>query len=232
MVIKYEDMFFQSLLIDFKDEFLEFFNIRLDDSYDELFFSCESKNDNQYQLNLEFRLEDSSLGNMDNHIITTEESENKNNYFLHSIKDYDGDSYLEYIIDIICSKRALTHLEMLKLILIPLMHTKKDVYGLLCETVCLTNKIREISLDDLKMIKASQYIIMQRFIKEKSLKDLIMEELTMESSVIELFDKIRENEVLFEGKRQIAKNMLRNNFKIDEISYLTNLSEDEIKAII
>ena len=89
------------------------------------------------------------------------------------------------------------------------MHTKKDVYGLLCETVCLTNKIREISLDDLKMIKASQYIIMQRFIKEKSLKDLIMEELAMESSVIELFDKIRENEVLFEGKRQIAKNMLK-----------------------
>lgn len=172
-----------------------------------------------------------------------------------SLKDYDGDEYLNKIKSKIENNIELSKKEKQILQYIPLFHSKKSPKELLKETIKLVDKDNYLTDDEKTDIREGQMLLALGFSETNEEFEEWLNMILESESILETFKKdCRERgrqegklegrqegrqEGRREGRREglemgvisVVKAMIDNNYPIDEISHISGLSVDKIESI-
>jgi hypothetical protein len=143
------------------------------------------------------------------------------------MKNYDGDSIYKQVEQKIKGGKIIEDIDLMNLILLPLMKSKKDKHELIRDTIELAKEVND---------ERNQYFIMPKFIDEEY-ANVVRSWLKM-TKVEKIFEKEKE-EAMKETRDQaekgkaieIAKNMLLDNENIEKIVRYTKLSIEEISKL-
>ena len=170
-----------------------------------------------------------------------------NTLYLYVLVSLDADEIFKQIEEKVKNNQELSQKDIVDLSIIPLFKSKYSVGEVLLKTATLTNKLK-VSSENITYLKFNQDKLTEKFVKDKELKNKIMEEIGMSMSLFER--KCYEIEEEFinkgieqgiergigQGKRDFmlktAKNMLDKNFTKEEIMDITGINEEELSSLL
>lgn len=152
-----------------------------------------------------------------------------------SLKDFDGDKIINNIENKIKNNQKITRHEMLNLALAPFMSSKKPLNKQIEKTVKTLNEVRKSMKCSSDFVFGIELLIVEKFIKNerqhKKLTNILRD-------TMKIIDEWRQEDYE-NGKQQgkeeekinTAKNMLKENYTVKQISKITQLNIESIKQI-
>lgn len=152
-----------------------------------------------------------------------------------SLKDFDGDKIINNIENKIKNNQKITRHEMLNLALAPFMSSKKPLNKQIEKTVKTLDEVRKSMKCNSDFVFGIELLIVEKFIKNerqhKKLTNILRD-------TMKIIDEWRQEDYE-NGKQQgkeeekinTAKNMLKENYTIKQISKITQLNIESIKQI-
>lgn len=152
-----------------------------------------------------------------------------------SLKDFDGDKIINNIENKIKNNQKITRHEMLNLALAPFMSSKKPLDKQIEKTVKTLDEVRKSMKCSSDFVFGIELLIVEKFIKNerqhKKLTNILRD-------TMKIIDEWRQEDYengKKEGKEEekinTAKNMLKENYTIKQISTITQLNIESIKQI-
>lgn len=152
-----------------------------------------------------------------------------------SLKDFDGDKIINNIENKIKNNQKITRHEMLNLALAPFMSSKKPLNKQIEKTVKTLDEVRKSMKCSSDFVFGIELLIVEKFIKNerqhKKLTNILRD-------TMKIIDEWRQEDYengKQEGKEEekinTAKNMLKENYTIKQISKITQLNIESIKQI-
>ena len=152
-----------------------------------------------------------------------------------SLKDFDGDKIINNIENKIKNNQKITRHEMLNLALAPFMSSKKPLTKQIEKTVKTLDEVRKSMKCSSDFVFGIELLIVEKFIKNerqhKKLTNILRD-------TMKIIDEWRQEDYE-NGKQQgkeeekinTAKNMLKENYTVKQISKITQLNIESIKQI-
>lgn len=152
-----------------------------------------------------------------------------------SLKDFDGDKIINNIENKIKNNQKITRHEMLNLALAPFMSSKKPLNKQIEKTVKTLDEVRKSMKCSSDFVFGIELLIVEKFIKNerqhKKLTNILRD-------TMRIIDEWRQEDYE-NGKQQgkeeekinTAKNMLKENYTVKQISKITQLNIESIKQI-
>lgn len=152
-----------------------------------------------------------------------------------SLKDFDGDKIINNIENKIKNNQKITRHEMLNLALAPFMSSKKPLNKQIEKTVKTLDEVRKSMKCSSDFVFGIKLLIVEKFIKNerqhKKLTNILRD-------TMKIIDEWRQEDYE-NGKQQgkeeekinTAKNMLKENYTVKQISKITQLNIESIKQI-
>lgn len=152
-----------------------------------------------------------------------------------SLKDFDGDKIINNIENKIKNNQKITRHEMLNLALAPFMSSKKPLNKQIEKTVKTLDEVRKLMKCSSDFVFGIELLIVEKFIKNerqhKKLTNILRD-------TMKIIDEWRQEDYE-NGKQQgkeeekinTAKNMLKENYTVKQISKITQLNIESIKQI-
>lgn len=152
-----------------------------------------------------------------------------------SLKDFDGDKIINNIENKIKNNQKITRHEMLNLALAPFMSSKKPLNKQIEKTVKTLDEVRKSMKCSSDFVFGIELLIVEKFIKNerqhKKLTNILRD-------TMKIIDEWRQEDYE-NGKQQgkeeekinTAKNMLKENYTVKQISKITQLNIESIKQI-
>ena len=152
-----------------------------------------------------------------------------------SLKDFDGDKIINNIENKIKNNQKITRHEMLNLALAPFMSSKKPLNKQIEKTVKPLDEVRKSMKCSSDFVFGIELLIVEKFIKNerqhKKLTNILRD-------TMKIIDEWRQEDYE-NGKQQgkeeekinTAKNMLKENYTVKQISKITQLNIESIKQI-
>lgn len=152
-----------------------------------------------------------------------------------SLKDFDGDKIINNIENKIKNNQKITRHEMLNLALAPFMSSKKPLNKQIEKTVKTLDEVRKSMKCSSDFVFGIELLIVEKFIKNerqhKKLTNILRD-------TMKIIDEWRQEDYK-NGKQQgkeeekinTAKNMLKENYTVKQISKITQLNIESIKQI-
>lgn len=152
-----------------------------------------------------------------------------------SLKDFDGDKIINNIENKIKNNQKITRHEMLNLALAPFMSSKKPLNKQIEKTVQTLDEVRKSMKCSSDFVFGIELLIVEKFIKNerqhKKLTNILRD-------TMKIIDEWRQEDYE-NGKQQgkeeekinTAKNMLKENYTVKQISKITQLNIESIKQI-
>lgn len=152
-----------------------------------------------------------------------------------SLKDFDGDKIINNIENKIKNNQKITRHEMLNLALAPFMSSKKPLNKQIEKTVKTLDEVRKSMKCSSDFVFGIELLIVEKFIKNerqhKKLTNILRD-------TMKIIDEWRQEDYengKQEGKEEekinTAKNMLKENYTIKQITTITQLNIESIKQI-
>lgn len=148
-----------------------------------------------------------------------------------SLKDFDGDKIINNIENKIKNNQKITRHEMLNLSLAPFMSSKKPLNKQIEKTVKTLDEVRKSMKCSSDFVFGIELLIVEKFIKNerqhKKLTNILRD-------TMKIIDEWRQEDYengKKEEKINTAKNMLKENYSIKQISKITQLNIESIKQI-
>lgn len=148
-----------------------------------------------------------------------------------SLKDFDGDKIINNIENKIKNNQKITRHEMLNLALAPFMSSKKPLNKQIEKTVKTLDEVRKSMKCSSDFVFGIELLIVEKFIKNerqhKKLTNILRD-------TMKIIDEWRQEDYengKKEEKINTAKNMLKENYSIKQISKITQLNIESIKQI-
>lgn len=148
-----------------------------------------------------------------------------------SLKDFDGDKIINNIENKIKNNQKITRHEMLNLALAPFMSSKKPLNKQIEKTVKTLDEVRKSMKCSSDFVFRIELLIVEKFIKNerqhKKLTNILRD-------TMKIIDEWRQEDYengKKEEKINTAKNMLKENYSIKQISKITQLNIESIKQI-
>lgn len=152
-----------------------------------------------------------------------------------SLKDFDGDKIINNIENKIKNNQKITRHEMLNLALAPFMSSKKPLNKQIEKTVKTLDEVRKSMKCSSDFVFGIELLIVEKFIKNerqhKKLTNILRD-------TMKIIDEWRQEDYengKKEGKEEekinTAKNMLKENYTVKQISKITQLNIESIKQI-
>lgn len=152
-----------------------------------------------------------------------------------SLKDFDGDKIINNIENKIKNNQKITRHEMLNLALAPFMSSKKPLNKQIEKTVKTLDEVKKSMKCSSDFVFGIELLIVEKFIKNerqhKKLTNILRD-------TMKIIDEWRQEDYE-NGKQQgkeeekinTAKNMLKENYTVKQISKITQLNIESIKQI-
>lgn len=184
---------------------------------------------------------------VDTVIIFTKNVENRNSkiqygrnlfnpYFI-VLNDRNAEEELEKIQNKINKNKKLNKRDLLILTSLPLMNIEKDEIKLIKNTLHTINTINNLKIEEYERLITRHEYLIKKFVKnDKNQEVEINKEIKkMQESIIKKYGDRKQKYGISIGENKnrinIAKEMLKENYPIKEISKLTKLTEKEIMKI-
>ena len=152
-----------------------------------------------------------------------------------SLKDFDGDKIINNIENKIKNNQKITRHEMLNLALAPFMSSKKPLNKQIEKTVKTLDEVRKSMKCSSDFVFGIELLIVEKFIKNerqhKKLTNILRDTMKI---IYEWRQEDYENgkqQGKEEEKINTAKNMLKENYTVKQISKITQLNIESIKQI-
>lgn len=152
-----------------------------------------------------------------------------------SLKDFDGDKIINNIENKIKNNQKITRHEMLNLALAPFMSSKKPLNKQIEKTVKTLDEVRKSMKCSSDFVFGIELLIVEKFIKNerqhKKLTNILRDTMKIIDEWIQEDYENGKQQGKEEEKINTAKNMLKENYSIKQISKITQLNIESIKQI-
>ena len=148
-----------------------------------------------------------------------------------SLKDFDGDKIINNIENKIKNNQKITRHEMLNLALAPFMSSKKPLNKQIEKTVKTLDEVRKSMKCSSDFVFGIELLIVEKFIKNERQHKKLTNILRDTMKIIDEWRQEDYENVKKEEKINTAKNMLKENYTVKQISKITQLNIESIKQI-
>lgn len=184
------------------------------------------------------QLKNESHKDIEVHVLSTVEKENKKCYkinlesrfpiYIHTLKNYDGDEFLNKMNAKIGNNEQLTDKELLMITLLCFMNSKKDEeHNILNSAVTLTN-IKDLNEDIGQFVKGIVLILCDKFVKDKSLNTTISNLVGGNMKVVEDYAQRKVDE----KTKSVVINLDKEGYDIKDIARIADVSLDFVSETL
>lgn len=184
------------------------------------------------------QIKNKSNKNIEVHVLSTVEHEKKKCYkvnpesrfaiYIHSLKEYNGDKFLNMMNVKIGNKEELNEKELLMISLLCFMNSKKDMkYNILDSAITIIN-IKNLNEEIGQFIKGVVLLLCDKFIKDESLNTTISNLIGGNMKIVEDYAQRKVDE----AKRQFVINLDKIGFTIEDIAKTADVSPEFVKKAL
>ncbi len=152
-----------------------------------------------------------------------------------SYKSLNANEKINKIDNKIHKQQEINEEEMIDLIYLPYMESKKSKVELLLKSCQLTNKVKGPTKEQLKAMKTCQLLIMEKYVKNESEKKKLMKVIKMKLNIVQRLKLEGEKEGIEKGVEKgvekVAKNMKKTGETPKFISKMTGLDHQTIEKL-
>lgn len=157
------------------------------------------------------------------HVLSTSEKEQTKFYsvcdeavfpiYVHSLKEYDGDEFLNMMNDKIENNLKMSNEELVALSLVPFMKSDEDIEKVILQVAVSISNVKSLNDDLNRFIRGIELIIADKFIETKLLKKSIANLLGGNMQIIEDYAKDYAREHAKEYAKEYAEDYAKNHTK-------------------
>ena len=172
------------------------------------------------------------------HVLSTVEAEKTKCYkinpdssfpiYIHSLKSYDGDEFLNMINTKISNNQQLSEKELLLISLICFMETKKGIeFSILNSAVAITN-VPDLDKDIAQFVKGVVLMLCDKFVVDESLNMTISNLVGGNMKIVEDYAQRKVDE----SKRRFVINLDKEGYGIEDIARIADVSLDFVNQTL
>ena len=176
------------------------------------------------------------------HVLSTVEGEKTKCYkinpdssfpvYIHSLKDWDGDEFLNMMKAKIANNHKLSEKELLLISLICFMKTEKGIeHSILDSAVTITN-IPNLAKDIAQFAKGVVLMLCDKFVKDESLNKTISNLVGGNMKIVEDYAQRKVDEKLEERNEEIVRNMDEKGVSKEDIAVLAKVSMEFVEKTL
>ena len=172
------------------------------------------------------------------HVLSTVENEKTKCYrinpesrfpiYIHSLKKYDGDEFLNNMNFKIATKERFDERELLMISLLCFMKSKKDTQHCILNSAVTISNIDCLNEDIGQFVKGVVLMLCDKFVKEDSLNTTISNLVGGNMKIIEDYAQRKVDE----NNKEIVINLDKEGFSVEDIMRITNVSLDFVKKAL
>lgn len=176
------------------------------------------------------------------HVLSTVEKEQTKIYkinaesfftiYIHSLKKYDGDEFLNTINNKIRNNKDFTVEELLLLSLVPFMQSDIDIEHIILKTAQTIVQIKNITYDIGQFIKGVELLLTDKFVKTESINIPISNLIGGNMKIVEDYAQRVAREKVTEEKERTIQNMSNEGMSEEDIIKYTKYDEDLVKKAL
>ncbi len=178
------------------------------------------------------QIQNKSQKDIEVHVLSTVEAEKTKCYkvnpdsrfpvYIHSLKSYDGDEFLNIMNTKIANNQQLSEKELLLISLICFMETKNGIeYSILNSAVTITN-IPDLKKDIAQFVKGIVLMLCDKFVEDGSLNKTISNLVGGNMKIVEDYAQRKVDE----SKRNFVINLDKEGYGIEDIARIADVSLD------
>ena len=183
-------------------------------------------------------LKNKSQKDIEVHVLSTVEAEKTKCYkinpdssfpiYIHSLKSYDGDEFLNMINTKISNNQQLSEKELLLISLICFMETKKGIeFSILNSAVAITN-VPDLDKDIAQFVKGVVLMLCDKFVVDESLNMTISNLVGGNMKIVEDYAQRKVDE----SKRRFVINLDKEGYGIEDIARIADVSLDFVNQTL
>lgn len=183
-------------------------------------------------------LKNQSQKDIEVHVLSTVEKENTKCYkvnpdarfpiYIHSLKNHDGDEFLNNMNAKIGNKEAISDKELLLISLLCFMNSKKDIGNNLLNAAVTINNIDDLEKDIGQFVKGVLLMLCDKFVKDESLNTTISNLVGGNMKIVEDYAQRKVDE----SKKQVVINLDKEGYDSENIARIAEVSLDFVNETL
>ena len=188
------------------------------------------------------QIKNKSKKDIEVHVLSTVEAEkikfynvNRDSIFtiyIHSLKNYDGDEFLNKMKTKISNNQQLSEKELLLISLICFMETENGIENSILNSAVTITNIPDLKMDIAQFVKGLVLMLCDKFVKDESLNTTISNLVGGNMKIVEDYAQRKVDEKLKERDEEIVRNMDEKGVKKEDIVILAKVSPEFVEKTL
>ena len=152
--------------------------------------------------------------------------------FIHSMKKYDGDKFLNRMNSKIESNERFSEKELLMISLLCFMGSENDIEQAILNSALTITNIKYLNRDIGQFVKGVILMLCNKFVKTETTNTTIINLVGGNMKIVEDYAQRIAQQKVDEAKREIVINLNKKGFEIEEIAETANVNLDFVKETL
>lgn len=188
------------------------------------------------------QIQNKSQKDIEVHVLSTAEAEKTKCYrvnpdssfpiYIHSLKSYDGDEFLNTMKTKIANNQQLSEKELLLISLICFMKTENGIENSILNSAVVITDIPDLRKDIAQFVKGVVLMLCDKFVGDESLNMTISNLVGGNMKIVEDYAQRKVDEKLKERDEEIVRNMDKKGIKKEDIVILANVTPEFVEKTL
>jgi hypothetical protein len=188
------------------------------------------------------QIKNKSKKDIEVHVLSTVEAEKTKFYkvnqdsiftiYIHSLKNYDGDEFLNKMKTKISNNQQLSEKELLLISLICFMETENGIENSILNSAVTITNIPDLKMDIAQFVKGLVLMLCDKFVKDESLNTTISNLVGGNMKIVEDYAQRVAKRKVDEKTEEIVRNMDEKGVKKEDIAILAKVSPEFVEKTL
>ena len=188
------------------------------------------------------QIKNKSKKDIEVHVLSTVEAEKTKFYkvnqdsiftiYIHSLKNYDGDEFLNNMNTKISNNQQLSEKELLLISLICFMKTENGIENSILNSAVTITNIPDLKMDIAQFVKGLVLMLCDKFVKDESLNTTISNLVGGNMKIVEDYAQRVAKRKVDEKTEEIVRNMDEKGVKKEDIAILAKVSPEFVEKTL
>jgi hypothetical protein len=188
------------------------------------------------------QIKNKSKKDIEVHVLSTVEAEKTKFYkvnqdsiftiYIHSLKNYDGDEFLNNMNTKISNNQQLSEKELLLISLICFMETENGIENCILNSAVTITNIPDLKMDIAQFVKGLVLMLCDKFVKDESLNTTISNLVGGNMKIVEDYAQRVAKRKVDEKTEEIVRNMDEKGIKKEDIVILAKVSPEFVEKTL
>jgi hypothetical protein len=188
------------------------------------------------------QIKNKSKKDIEVHVLSTVEAEKTKFYkvnqdsiftiYIHSLKNYDGDEFLNNMNTKISNNQQLSEKELLLISLICFMETENGIENCILNSAVTITNIPDLKMDIAQFVKGLVLMLCDKFVKDESLNTTISNLVGGNMKIVEDYAQRVAKRKVDEKTEEIVRNMDEKGVKKEDIAILAKVSPEFVEKTL